>query len=255
MSQDAGSSTRRDFHRSALQSLTTLLLIEGLRSHRLLGAGVGPVVDEWFKEVNAISRDVREHHVKDVEFQSALERLYQRVDLASLLKTLDFDGISAGASFPAIGARSLPVDFTHVSGLPVQKAFGCQIFAVKKGRSVVPHGHDNMATGFLVLSGSFRGRHYDRVEDHRNHYIIRPTIDRSFAPGEFSTISDHKDNVHWFIAESDTGFIFNIHVTDTDPQNTRRPGRVYIDPQGEKLAGGLIKAPKISYGKVNQLYG
>jgi hypothetical protein len=24
---------------------------------------------------------------------------------------------------------------------------------------------------------------------------------------------------------------------------------------GEKLAGGLIKAPKISYGKVNQLYG
>jgi hypothetical protein len=24
---------------------------------------------------------------------------------------------------------------------------------------------------------------------------------------------------------------------------------------GEKLAGGVIKAPKISYGKVNELYG
>jgi hypothetical protein len=248
-------STRRDFARDALESLTTLLLIEGLWSRRLLGAGVGPLVDAWFAEVNAISRDVREHRLRDVEFQRSLERLYERVDLPVLLKTLDFERIAAGASFPAKGAKSLPVEFSHVSGLPVQKAFGCQIFAVKKGRSVVPHGHDNMATGFLVLSGTFRGRHYDRVEDHRDHYVIRPTSDRKFAPGEFSTISDHKDNVHWFVAESETGFIFNIHVMDTDPKNPRRPGRVYIDPLGERLAGGLIKAPKISYGRVNQLYG
>ena len=43
---------------------------------------------------------------------------------------------------------------------------------MKKGRSVVPHGHDNMATGFLVLKGDFRGRHYDRLEDHADHYLI-----------------------------------------------------------------------------------
>ena len=130
-----------------------------------------------------------------------------------------------------------------------QLAFGRQIFAMGKGRSVVPHGHDNMATGFLVLKGTFRGRHYDRIEDHADHYIIRPTIDRDFQPGEFSTISDHKDNVHWFTAESDTGFIFNVHVVETNPENPKRPGRVYVDPMGEKLAGGLIKAPKITYGK------
>src|SRR5438874_1237195 len=80
--------------------------------------------------------------------------------------------------------------------------FGRQIFAMARGRSVVPHGHDNMATGFLVLKGTLRGRHYDRVEDHKDHYLIRPTIDRSFKPGEYSTVSDHKDNVHWFTAES-----------------------------------------------------
>ena len=131
-----------------------------------------------------------------------------------------------------------------------------QIFAMRKGRSVVPHGHDNMATGFLVLKGKFRGRHYDRLEDHTDHYIIRPTIDREFRPGEFSTISDHKDNVHWFTnLAKEPGFVFNIHVVDTNPENPKKPGRVYVDPQGEKIAGGLIKAPKISYGKVNQLYG
>ncbi len=112
-----------------------------------------------------------------------------------------------------------------------------------------------MATGFLVLKGNLRGRHWDRVEDHKDHYLIRPTIDRTFKPGECSTVSDHKDNVHWFTAETDHAFIFNIHVNGTDPGNPKNPGRVYVDPLGEKVAGGLIKAPKITYGKANKLYG
>jgi len=246
---------RRDFARNALESLTTLVLIEGLWSRRLLGADIRPIVDDWFTELNTISGDVREHRTKDVQYQQSLERLYQRVDLADLLKTLDFDRLAAGVSFPAKGAKSLPVDFSHVGGLPVDLAFGRQIFGMGKGRSVVPHGHDNMATGFLVLKGSFRGRHYDRIEDRADHYIIRPTLDREFQPGQFSTVSDHKDNVHWFTNQSETGFIFNVHVVETNPENPKRPGRVYVDPMGEKLAGGLIKAPKITYGKVNQLYG
>jgi hypothetical protein len=247
--------TRREFTRQALQSLTALALIEGLGAHRLFGADVQPIVDEWFQELDAISRDVHDQRMKDVEFQKALEGLYARVDLAALLKTLDFERMAAGVNFPAHGAKSLPVDFKNVSGLPTRLVFGRQIFAMSKGRSVIPHGHDNMATGFLILKGALRGRHYDRVEDHKDHYIVRPTIDRTFTPGQYSTISDHKDNVHWFTAETPDAFIFNIHVNDTDPGNPKRPGRVYVDPLGEKLAGGLIKAPKISYGKATQKYG
>ncbi len=255
MLQEPGSSTRRDFTRTGLQSLTALVLIEGLWSNRLFGAGIEPLIDDWFKEVNLISKDVHDHKTKDVEFQKALEKLYGRVDLQALLKSLDFDRLAAGVTFPARGAKSYSGDEVRASGLPKNPVFGRQIFAMKKGRSVVPHGHDNMATGFLVLKGDFRGRHYDRLEDHADHYLIRPTIDRAFKPGEFSTISDHKDNIHWFTAESETGFIFNVHVVETNPENTKRPGRVYVDPMGEKLAGGVIKAPKISYGKVNELYG
>ena len=144
---------------------------------------------------------------------------------------------------------------TQVHGLPRELIFGRQIFAMRKGRSVVPHGHDNMATGFLVLKGTLRGRHYDRVEDHKDHYLIRPTIDRSFKPGDYSTVSDHKDNVHWFTAESDPAFIFNIHVNNTDVGNPKNPGRVYVDPLGEKVSGGLVKAPKMTYGRINALYG
>ncbi len=247
--------TRREFTRHALQSLTALALLEGLAAHRLFGKDVAPIVDAWFKEMNAISNDVADHKLKDVAFQKSLEELYSRADLPALLKTLDFEKIAAGVNYPALGAKSLPVDFKNVSGLPTNLVFGRQIFAMNKGRSIIPHGHDNMATGFLVLNGTLQGRHWDRVEDHKDHYLIRPTIDRTFKPGEFSTVSDHKDNIHWFTADSDHAFVFNIHVNHTDPGNPKSPGRIYLDPLGEKVAGGLIKAPKITYGKANQMFG
>jgi hypothetical protein len=247
--------TRRAFSRQALQSLTALALIEGLASRRLFGADTAPIVAGWLRELDTISRDLKDQRLKDVAFQESLEGLYRRVELPALLETLDFDRLAAGVEYPEHGARSLPVDFARVDGLPTSLVFGRQIFAMKQGRSVIPHGHDNMATGFLVLRGTFRGRHWDRVEDHDDHYLIRPTIDRAFAAGEFSTISDHKDNVHWFTAESDSGFLFNVHVTDYNRENPHKAGRVYVDPLGEKVSGGLVKAPKITYGKANQLYG
>src|SRR3954454_14871526 len=91
--------TRREFTRHALQSLTALALIEGLSAHRLFGKDVKPVVDAWFAELHAISKDVADHRLKDVEFQKALESLYGRVDLPALLKTLDFDRMAAGVNY------------------------------------------------------------------------------------------------------------------------------------------------------------
>lgn len=246
---------RREFAQAALRSLTALALIDGLRAHRLFGQDVGPVVDDWFRELHTISRDLKDQKLKDLEFQAALERLYARVDLPALLRSLDFERIARGVAYKDKGETSLPIDFKQIAGLPKNLVFGRQLFALKKGRSVVPHGHDNMATGFLILEGTFRGRHWDRVEDHDDYYLIRPTIDRPFGAGGFSTVSEHKDNVHWFTAESDTAFIFNIHVLDVDPEGLKVPNRVYIDPMGEKLAGGLVKAPKISSTKARELYG
>ena len=102
-----------------------------------------------------------------------------------------------------------------------------------------------MATAFLMLQGDCHGRHYDRVEDGDGFMIIQPTIDDQFGVGKYSTVSDHKDNIHWFKAESDTAFIFNIHVLNVNADITKG-GRVYVDPFGEKLSHGLIKAKTLS---------
>lgn len=247
--------TRRSFNRKMLQSLLAYGLVETLYAGDLFADAVKPVIHQWVRDLQTLCADLKEQKLKDLDFQTKLEELYQRVDLAELVKLVELDRLAAKVNFPDRGAASLGFDLSKVEGLPKKLTFGRQIFAVKKGRSIVPHGHNNMCTGFVVLRGDFTGKHYDRVEDQGDHYLIKPTIDRPFKPGECSTISDHKDNVHWFTADSDMGFIFNIHVLGYNPKNEKVSGRVYVDPNGEKVKGGLIRAKVISSAEAHKKYG
>lgn len=251
----AAGQTRREFGARLLQSMVAFSLVETLWSHRLMAAGENAEVGKWFAELCEMSNDLRARKLKDTEFQTMMESLYRRVDLPALVQAVRLDDLEKSATLPEHGAVSLNFDLSRIEGVPAQPAFGRQIFGVKKGRSIIPHGHSNMCTGFIVLKGTFRGRHYDRLETQPDHYLIRPTIDRTFAPGELSTISDHKDNVHWFQALSEPGFVFNIHVIGYDPGIKDPSGRLYLDPLGEKVSGGLIRARKLTYPECNDKFG
>lgn len=247
--------TRRSFNQKLLGSLTAYGLIEILFRADLFADSVKPLIHQWMVDLNTLGQDLKSHKLKDTDFQSKLEELYRKVDLADLVKLVELDRLTKGLKYPTNGAASLGVDLAKVEGLPKKVVFGRQIFAMTRGRSVVPHGHDNMCTGFIVLRGDFQGKHYDRLEDHDDHYLIKPTIDRAFKVGECSTISDHKDNVHWFKATSETGFIFNVHILGYNPENPKVSARVYVDPEGEKVAGGLILAKKMSSRECHKKYG
>jgi hypothetical protein len=247
--------TRRSFNRKLLGSLMTYGLIETVFSRNLFADAVKPVVQKWLIDLHELSKDLKDQKIKDVDFQTKMEDLFKRVDLAELIAFMDLDKAAKDVKFPDLGAASLGVDMSKVEGLPERLVFGKQIFAMRKGRSVVPHGHDNMCTGFIVLRGEFNGKHYERLADEKDHYLIKPTIDRAFKPGECSTVSDHKDNVHWFKAESDTAFIFNVHIMGYNPDNLNAPNRVYVDPQGKKTKDGLIVAKKISSELCHKKYG
>jgi len=247
--------TRREFAGSMVNSVLAYGLIDMLWTQNLFAEPVKPVIDQWFRELYAIGEDLHGQKLKDTEFQAKMEDLYRHVDLAELMKFVDLSGIKGRVDIPANGAQSASFDLTKVEGLPKELNFGRQIFCLKKDRAIVPHGHSNMCTGFIVLEGSFHGKHYDKLETAEDHYIIKPTIDEQFQPGGVSTISDHKDNVHWFRCTSETGFIFNAHFDGYQSDITVPTGRLYLDPEGEKLAGGLIKAPKMSSTECHAKYG
>jgi len=252
---DGAGITRREFGADLLRTLIAFGLVETLWSRGLLAAGDGAAVGKWFAELAEMSNDLHGRKLKDTEFQAQMEALYGRVDLPSLIQAVKLDDLERNTRLPANGAASLGFNLSKVEGVPAQLRFGKQIFAMSKGRSIVPHGHVNMCTGFIALKGTFHGRHYDRVETQPDHYLIKPTIDRQFKPGEFSTISDHNDNVHWFEALSETGFVFNVHVTGYDPSIQESSGRLYLDPDGEKLSGGLIRARKLTSAECHSKYG
>jgi hypothetical protein len=245
---------RRAFGKQTLGSLLTFSLLESVLSSDALADEVKPIAAKWLADLNQLGADVKGRKLRQTEWQEQVELLFAKIDLAEFLTFVDFERLTKDMQFRKRGERSFRAQFPKVEGLPTELVFGHQMFALKKDRSVVPHGHNNMATAFLVLQGEFAGKHYDRLEDHSDHMIVKPTIDRKFEPGRYSTISDHKDNVHWFKATSDTGYIFNIHVLNIDPKITKT-GRVYIDPRGERLSGGRIKAEKIDIGQALKRFG
>lgn len=246
---------RRQFTRETLGSLLAFSLFDLVGSRDAFAAEVKPITVAWLKQLNDLGRDVKDQKLKQLEWQKQVEALYAKVDLADLLRFIDFDKLTSGVDLPEHGARSLRPQFPTIDGVPTKLVFGRQVFAMKPGRSVVPHGHNNMATAFLILKGNFQGRHFDRLQDEKDHLIIRSTIDRRFGPGEASSVSDFKDNIHWFTAQDDVGYIFNIHVMDVNPGSGSSTGRVYLDPNGEKLSDGTIRARRVNYDEVNKLYG
>lgn len=248
--------SRREFTAESLTSLLTFCFLDTVLRREAVADQVKPEVVKWLQDVNQSAADVKGRKLTQQQWQEKIEALFAKVDLPSFLSLIDFEKLAKTAQPPALGAQSLRFDFQEIEGLPTKLVYGRQIFALKKGRSVVPHGHNNMSTAFLILKGKFQGRHYDRVEDLPQHYLIRPTIDKEFSAGGYSSISDFKDNIHWFQSITDEpAFIFNLHVLGVNPNNNEATGRLYLDPKGEAVAGGLIKARKIDHDESNKLYG
>ncbi len=245
---------RRDFGKQTLGSLLTFSLLETIFCADVLADPVKPIAASWLADLNRMGEDLKGHKLDQLQWQQKVEELFAQVDLAEFLSYVDFEKLTAKMQFRDRGETVFHAKFPEVEGLPTQLVFGHQMFALQKDRSVVPHGHYNMATAFLVLDGEFEGKHYDRLEDHEDFMIVRPTIDRKFTAGQCSTISDYKDNVHWFKAISESGYIFNIHVLNIDPE-IKKSGRVYVDPFGEKLADDQIKAVKLNSKEARMRFG
>ena len=134
--------SRRAFNQQTLGSLLTFSLLETLVCGDVLADELKPVTAKWLTDLDSLGRDVRGQKLKQVDWQKKVEELMAHVDLADMLKFIDFDKLTADLEFKDEGERSLRAKFPEVEGLPTELIFGHQVFALKQGRSVAPHGHD-----------------------------------------------------------------------------------------------------------------
>ncbi|MCY2965990.1 MAG: hypothetical protein NT069_20555, partial [Planctomycetota bacterium] len=173
--------SRRAFAQRTLGSILSYSLLQTLVQHDLFADEAKPAVIKWLARVNQLGWDLKEQKLSQADWQKTIEELYAKADVDGFLALIDFDKLTKNLELVDNGARSLQFKFPKIDGIPENVAWGKQIFALKQGRSVVPHGHNNMATAFLILKGEFHGRHYDRLEDQTEHFILKPTIDRKFS--------------------------------------------------------------------------
>ena len=247
--------SRRTFTQNMLGSLLTFSLVKSLSTADALATPLKPIVRTWLIEMEQVTKGLRERKVEPIEWQRQIESLLYRVELKDLLAAIDYETLAKTANFPADHESAENVNFSQHEGLPSELTFAPYFYAMKKGVSIVPHGHRNMASMHMILKGQAHGRHFERVSDEPEHLLIKLTKDRVMGIGEPSTISDQKDNIHWFKALTEPVFMFNIGVFGINP-SAAFTGREYVDPLGgEKLKDGLIRARRLDVKEAYKLYG
>ncbi len=247
--------SRRTFAARALGSLAALGLMQSRSSGELPARTTAPINTSWINRLNKLADDVKQQRLRQVDWQQQVESLLSTLEPTNVLRSIGIEQFSKAGDSDAGATRRLPIALPSFHGLPQSPAFRMQLITLANGRAIVPHGHDNLTSALLVLEGRVRCRHFDRLEDVGNDIIIRPTIDALFQPGDCSTASEYKDNIHWIRADKGPATLLSIQVTDVNPSDVGRTRRVYINPRGERFADGLIQAARIDEREAHRRFG
>lgn len=248
--------SRREFLKTGFNAVVAYALLDTLFSRDAFASEIKPLTLKWARELNGVCLDLRQHSLTLVHWQEQVEKLLEQIELKELLQLIDFDQLTRNFEFPDLGVNTKIVRLPKLEGLPEQPAFFSKIFGLKRGRAIIPHGHKNMVSAHLVLKGEFELRHYDKIKDEADHIIMTPTIDTLAKAGEASSISDDKNNIHWFITRSDHAFTFDMIMTNIDPNFGKAYDIENIDPaEAEKLSGNLLRVKKLSVDEALRKYG
>jgi len=225
-----------------------------LESHDMAG---------WLDRLYLNAQMLRQKRISSLQWQEAMDRIYRDVSVPALHERLDFKLLQKEI-LDAIGPQRgelfrrvvLPgSDEAKKEGKEPHRALITKVAHIKKGRSIPPHGHSNMASAFLCISGEFAVRKYDKLEENDGEMVLRQTIDEPAAGvGTWSSISDYRNNVHWLTAKTDDCYLFTSKLIGVE---TGRPlhGRINFDVLDAKTLGSATyRAPKISHAEAAERY-
>lgn len=201
---------RREFNTQLLAAVSSFALMEALLGCNAVTPQAKPIVKHWALQLNEYCMDLKMASIEVMDWQTKVESLFDKIELKELLSFIDWPNLTKGFEYPDLGVNTKPIKFPKLAGLPEETIFVKKLFGMQKDRAIIPHGHSNMASAHLILSGEMHLRHYEKVRQEEQHLIIKPSIDKIAKIGESSSISDKKDNVHWFIANTNTAFTFDV---------------------------------------------
>ena len=245
--------TRRTFNQSISKGVISYLLLETLFRTESIGRNILPIARHWAIRLQEMCKDLKTESISQKVWQSQIEDLLNNIELNDVLQFIDFEKLVRGMELPDLGVKAQPIRFPRLEGLDDNVVFVKKVFGIKKDRTIIPHGHSNMASAHLVLKGEFDLKHFDKIHQEKDHLIVEPTIDRVASVGSVSSISDDKDNIHWFIAKKDQNYTFDIIMLDL---NARHYDIHNLDMYAaQKLNGSQLRVPIMDVDSALKKYG
>lgn len=215
-----------------------------MHRRELLAALLGQLLRPQGRGWGDWAKDLRAGRITAPQWQTAMERALGEVSVAELKRAIGFDRRMQGLVLPDDRAATVDV--------PADGPFVARVFALAKGRAIVPHAHHRMASVHVVLSGRFRVRHYERVSEAPGSVLLRPTVDRIATPGDRSSVSDERDNVHWFVALDGPSCTLDLIVPGLGGKTVID----FVDPLGATHRGpDLLEAPRLTPMEAFRRYG
>ena len=208
----------------------------------------------WIRRQDEIATALATGEIPGPAWQDAVLELATEVDLAALSAEIERAKIRTLGR----GLSSYPVKqsvaFVDEQGAPRDVRFAAALFRFDRNNVITPHAHRHMVSAHMVLDGAFRVRTFDRVRDEPGALVIRPTSDEEIGVGTVSTMSDARDNVHWFVPLRDRSTTFDIIVSGLDAGEPNHRIEA-IDPvRGDTLADGSLRAPLIGFAEAARRY-
>ncbi|MEM7683819.1 MAG: hypothetical protein AAF293_03270 [Pseudomonadota bacterium] len=234
-----------------LGAITSLLMI-GNNTSAFAGT-TGREIERLVSSIDELSGALRGALISVADWRAGIAELLSQVPETELMQGIDFDHLAARIGFAELGVSTARIDF----GLNEHRTlnFLPKLFAVDRGRSIIPHGHSNMVSAHLPLTGAFRLRQYDQVSRDERTLTIRPTADRVIRAGDLSSIGEDDDNVHWFIAE-EPSYTFDVILTGLDETADETFEIFNLDMEAAKPdTNGLLSVPRMTVSAALRKYG
>jgi hypothetical protein len=236
--------------RELLSALVSLWLARAVQAADAAPAALREELRARLLRLAALSRALGAREIQPLDWQRGAEELSRGIDLPELMRAADFDRVAGKLALPDSGAVA---ERTRLAGVP--GTFGVKIFGLRRGRAIIPHGHRNMVSQHIVLKGELHGRHFERLRDEPEHLVLRATIDRTFRPGDSSSISEQRDNVHWFVTRSERAYTLDAIVSNIDPSRGYSHQIDFVDPDRAEQDGDALRVRRLGYSEAMRLYG
>lgn len=234
-----------------LGAVTSLLSVSGATS--AFAGPEGQEVERLISRIDEVSGALRGELISVADWRVGMDELFRRVLLEDLMRGIDFDRLANRIGFAELGVTTARIEFGANESRTL--SFLPKLFAVDTGRSIIPHGHSNMVSAHLPLSGAFRLRQYDQLSRDEQSLTIRPTLDQTIRAGDLSSIGEDDDNVHWFIAE-EPSYTFDVIVTGLD-ETEGYPFDIFnLDMEkAERIEGDAFRVPRLTVSEAITKYG